>query len=458
MTTLDQALEHHKAGRLEEAEAAYRELLAREPEHADALHWLGVMAYQLGQHETAVELIGRALALNPNYVEAHNNLGLALRARGQMTQAVSAYRQALALAPDDPEVYNNLGIALADHGDINEAIAAFERAVTLSPDFAEAHFNIGTNLLLKGEFEQGWQKYEWRLRSEEQKERSGTCDFPRPRWHGSAFPGKTLLVHTEQGFGDTLQFVRYLPLVKERGGQVLLACQPQLRRLLERCGGVDALVGDPQQPLQDIHFDEHVALASLPGIFGTRLDTIPTEVPYLQMAPELARTWGARVDPGNFSVGIVWAGSRDPNPYRSCTVTALAPLAGITGIHFYSLQKGAASSELAQLPDNMQLTDFTAELRDFADTAALMVNLDLVISVDTAVAHLAGALGRPVWTLLPYVPDWRWLLEREDCPWYPTMRIFRQPRTKDWSSVIQRVSAELERASQRGRPETAGTQ
>ena len=455
MTPLEQALQHHKAGRLKEAEAIYREILAREPTHPDALHWLGVMAYQLGQHETAVELIERALARQPDYAEAHNNLGLALRARGQMTGAVSAYRQALALAPDDPEVYNNLGIALADHGDINEAIAAFEHAVTLSPDFAEAHFNIGTNLLLNGEFEQGWQEYEWRLRSEEQKERSGICDFPRPRWHGSPFPGKTLLVHTEQGFGDTLQLVRYLPQVKSLGGQVLLACQPQLRRLLERCGGVDALVGDPQNLHQDIEFDEHVALASLPGIFGTRLDTIPTEVPYLQVVPELARTWGAHVEPAYFNVGIVWAGSRDPNPYRSCPVAALAPLAGITRVRFYSLQKGATSSELAQFPDNMRLTDFTAELRDFADTAALMVNLDLVISVDTAVAHLAGALGRTVWTLLPHVPDWRWLLEREDCPWYPTMRLFRQPPTKDWADVMQRVAEELEYASQQQRPRTA---
>ncbi|MFQ5935085.1 MAG: tetratricopeptide repeat protein [Acidiferrobacterales bacterium] len=444
---LQRALADHRAGRLEEAEARYQAILAREPEQPGALHWLGVIAFQRGQYQTAVERIERALTIQPDYAEAHNNLGLALQAQNSLNEAIAAFRRALELAPDDAEVHNNLGIALTQSGAIADAIPVFESALVLKPDFSEAHFNRGLNLLHVGRFTEGWREYEWRLKCDEQRQRSGFVDLPQPRWDGRPFGGKTLLVHTEQGFGDTIHFARYVPMAKQRGGRVLLACEPVLRRLFETLpGGVDAFVGDPQTLPDHIDFDMHVPLPSLAGLFDTTVATIPDEVPYLQADISLAQSWRERTDPDGYNVGIVWAGKGDPNPRRSCTLGDMAALARTPSVRFYSMQKGPAAADIGQAPKGMKIVDCARELGDFADTAALIANLDLVISIDTAVAHLAGALGRPVWTLLSYPSDWRWLVGRDDSPWYPSMKLFRQTQAGDWGPVIQRVAAKLESA------------
>jgi hypothetical protein len=252
------------------------------------------------------------------------------------------------------------------------------------------------------------------------------------------------LLHSEQGFGDTIQFIRYAPLLARQGARVVVECQPELRSLLRGVEGVQHLLaqGEPLPP-----FDLHAPLLSLPLAFGTRLGSIPAQVPYLKADPALAEAWRGKVagDGRRLKIGLAWAGSpaRKGDRQRSVSLSALAPLAAVKGADFYSLQKGPAAEQAKNPPPEMRLMDLTAELKDFADTAALIASLDLVISVDTAVAHLAGAMARPVWTLLEFVPAWRWLLDREDSPWYPTMRLFRQPSRGDWGSVVRRVAEAL---------------
>ncbi|GMQ89767.1 MAG: tetratricopeptide repeat protein [Gammaproteobacteria bacterium] len=509
---LQRALEIHRAGRLPEAQAMYREILGIHPNHPDALNLLGVIAHQQGQPESATALIRQAIhanpgvpeyynnlgealmasrklddaivayrrarALNPDYAEAHNNLGIALREHGRvddaieafkravtvqpdfaeahynlgnalhesgaLPEAVAAYRAAVALESADAEMRNNLGVALVEQGEVTEALAEFERALALKPDFAEAHTNRGLALLLTGELQQGWREYEWRFASKDEAQRGALREFPQPRWDGANFSGDTVLVHTEQGFGDTIQFARFVPVVKERGGRVLLACDPQLRRLLETSLDVDAVVGDPSELPADIAFDLQVPMLSLAAVFDTHADTIPRNVPYLHAEPAQVQAWSGRLQQGTYKVGICWAGRATPrNRHRACSLTAFAPLARVAGVSFCSLQKGPAANEADNPPHGMELTDYSKELNDFADTAALVSNLDLVITIDTAVAHLAGALGRPVWTLLSYVPAWSYLLGREDSLWYPTMRLFRQPGIGDWESVMEQVVTAL---------------
>lgn len=511
---LQQALAHHQAGRLQQAEMLYRDILAREPGHPDALHLLGAIAHQLGQHEQAVSLIelairaqprapayynnlgealtaltrldeaiaayARALSLASDYAEAHNNQGIALQMlrreaealaafqravqakpdfaeahynlgnvlldTGRPEEAVRAYRAALQLTPDNVQARNNLGIAFVAQLQVEEAIRTFDQALELQPDFAEAHTNKGMALLLNGEFTKGWQEHSWRFACAEQRERSAQSRFSKPQWDGADFPGKTLLVHAEQGLGDTIQFVRYLPRVKARGGRVLLACQPDLHRLFVNLAGVDTLLADARNLPVDVGFDMHVSLLELPRLFGTELESIPQQVPYLSVDADKAAQWRSRIASEHYRVGICWAGRpTHPNDRnRSIALTTLAPLARVPGVTFYSLQKGAAAEQARQAPAGMALIDCSGDLHDFADTAALMMNLDLLISVDTAPVHVAGALGRAVWTLLPFAPDWRWLREREDSPWYPTMRLFRQPRLGDWEAVVEQVALALQ--------------
>ena len=275
------------------------------------------------------------------------------------------------------------------------------------------------------------------------KPTSAQPEFAQPPWDGSELNGKTVLLHAEQGLGDSIQFVRYVPMVRDRGGKVVLQCQPALSRLFTGLPGIDRVIknGDPIP-----RFDAHCPLLSLPRAFGTTLDSIPASVPYLTADPAAALDWAKRLaDRPGKKVGIVWAGRAGyvGDRTRSLSLTTLAPLACASGITWYSLQKGYAAAQISDAPQGMELIDRTAELNDFADTAALIANLDLVISVDTAVAHLAGAMGKSVWTLLPYAPDWRWLLNRDDSPWYPTMRLFRQQRPGDWGEVIQRIAESL---------------
>jgi Flp pilus assembly protein TadD len=506
--TFNLALQHHQAGQLHDAEQLYRQILAREPNHADAMHHLGMAAGQAGRNDIAVELIGRAIAIKPDYPEALNNFGNALKGSGQLDEAIAAYRQAIALRPSHPDAhgnlgsalnakgqhdeaiaaygraialsssnpvtYYNLGNALKDKGQLDEAMAAYRRAIALKPNYAEAHFNIGTAqgnkgkieqaiaayrratalkpdyaeahwnlalaLLARGEFAEGWKEFEWRWECKDLPRRR---TFAQPQWDGSSLQGRTILLHSEQGLGDTIQFIRYAPLVAEHGGTVIVGTVPELHRLLQGAAGVARWLNQGETVPT---FDVHCPLMSLPAIFGTTLETIPPRVPYLQADAEQVVRWKKELaaDSHRFKVGLAWAGNpthvNDRN--RSISLAALAPLATVQGVSFYSLQKGDAGKQAKASP-GLHLIDRTDDLKDFADTAALVANLDLVICVDTAVAHLAGALGKPVWTLLPFTTDWRWLLKREDCPWYPSMRLFRQPGRGDWGSVIKRVGEAL---------------
>jgi Flp pilus assembly protein TadD len=482
--TLDQAFQlafrHQAAGRLGEAEAMYRRILGVKPDHADSLHLLGVIAGQRDDNAAAVDWISQALAINPNAAIYHNNLGAFCRRLGKLDQAMAAYRKAVELQPDyadarynlgnvlrdtgklahslaeyreairlrpgHAETHNNFGFALLELGRIEDATAQFREAIRLRPDYADAHLNLAFALLLRGDFEHGLPEYESRTR----RPAHGLTPLPQARWDGGPLEGKTILVRSEQGLGDGIQFVRYVPLLAARGAKVVLECLPELRRLFEGAPGVANVVARNEPPPP---FDVHCPLASLPLIFKTRLDSIPASMPYLQADPELLAAQATRLSiaHGALNVGLVWAGNPDHrnDRKRSLRLDQLSPLAGVKGVRFISLQKGRPAGQLQSPPPGMDLVDAGAELADFADTAALIARLDLVITVDTAVAHLAGAMGRPVWVLLPIAPDWRWLLEREDSPWYPTMRLFRQDALDEWGVVIAKVVRELEQRAQR---------
>jgi tetratricopeptide (TPR) repeat protein len=575
--SLDAAARLHQAGRLAEAEAAYRAILASQPDHPHALHLLGTLAYQTGHLEPAADLflraaashpepadchgnrgvalagLGRlneaiaayrqALALRPRFPEALNNLGSALQQSGCPDQAIECYQQALAIRPDYPEAQNNLGNALRDQaqidaaitayrhalqlrpnyaeawnnlgnalvetdctdeaiaacshalelrpafaealnnlanamkkqgrleeaiaacrkaialqpaladawtnlgnalqrlGRIEESIAAYRRAVAMRPDLAIAHVCLGLILLLKGEFPEGWREFEWRWRTAEFRARRRS--FTQPLWDGSKLHGKRILLHAEGGLGDAIQFIRYLPAIANSGGQILLEATPQLRRLFATLPHVQQFIPAGEE-LPD--FDVHCPLMSLPLAFNTELSTVPAQVPYLLADRGRADQWRSRMpeDHELLKVGLVWAGRAYPDPGRSIPLELLAPLGQISGIWMCSLQRYESPAVRPPALPGMKIVDWTAELEDLADTAALIWGLDLIITVDTVVAHLAGAMGKRVWVLLQFAPDWRWLLDRPDCPWYPKMRLFRQPKAGDWESAVRDVARELE--------------
>ena len=544
------ALQHHQAGRLSEAEAAYREILAVDPENIDALHFSGVIAYQRGENEQAAEWISRALARNasnapahnnlgnvlvrqgkleeaiacyrkalalqPDYVDAHINLGAAFRARGELDEAVACYQRALSLAPDIPTIHSNLGNLLSDRGKPEEAIARYRKALALKPDFAEAHSNLGSVLtdqgrvdeaiachrralalkpdfyvahnnlgdalfasgrpkeaeesylralrlkpdfasakvscglvkLLLGDYENGLSLFESRF---EENALPRVYDGLRarlaelrdaPRWHGEDVTDKSVLVWTDQGLGDSLMLMRYLPLLKRRGiRKLMIYCEPALVRVVEALAEVDQVVPrNCQVPFGE--FDCHCPLTSLPFLLETRLETIPGDVPYLFVPDGMKREWArklAGIEPPR--VGLVWAGRKDFRglELRSISLEQLSPLFGLGGANFVSLQKGEAANEIQKT--GWKILNWMDECDDMLDTAALIEQLDLIISIDTAVAHLAGALSKPVWLLLRFDSDWRWMLEREYSPWYPTTRLFRQRAPGDWHDVVARMAA-----------------
>ncbi len=494
------------------------EIRSAEVDDPFALHELGLIAYQKGQYDRAVEFIGKAIAKNcripefhnnigvvldeqgqytaaienyrraiqlkPDYVEAYNNLGIALRVQGEFDEAIECYRQAMQLRPELAELYCNLADVQRDLGLCSEAIVNYDRSIRLKPDCAPAHWNKSLALLLSGNFTEGLTEYKWR-RNAGLKITTYPHHYPDVHrdWDGSSFQGKRLLVHYEQGLGDTLQFVRYLPMVKSRGGTVILEVRKPLYKLLQDFAGVDELVMGSFDHKTDVQFDLHTSLMDLPGIFATTLETIPSKVPYIYTDPAKMECCKEKFAKHGFKVGIVWAGSpaHAKNHTRSCSLQDLAPLARIPHVQLYSLQKGPVAQKLKDTQfwmlrrgasldprfcgdtgystsienqeSRIEIVNLADQLHDFADTAGVIENLDLVISVDTAVLHLAGAMGKPVWALLGYTPDWRWMLGRHDSPatarfavtspWYPTMRLFRQTKLGDWTTVLNHVAEEL---------------
>lgn len=428
-------------GEIESAIACYQQVLSTDPQHSRTLYNLGLAHQAQGQINQAIACYQTLLALEPEDTSAYTHLGNAYLGTGQTSAAISAYQQAISLVPDSVDAHMGLGLAGLQQLDLEVAIEQLSQACQLAPQRVEAHFNRAIALLLSGDFKSGWVEYEWRLRQPDVPQRH----FLQPRWQGSDLQGQTLFLHAEQGFGDAIQLIRYIPLLADRGGKLVVECYRPLRRLFTSLPGIDQLItyGDPLPG-----FDLQAPLLSLPGILGTTLSTIPASIPYI--VPPLREFPVSIRGNGCLTIGIVWAsGANSATAYqRSCELEWFLPLAKLPGVKLFSLQVGISAAEAQALDNVPEIDNLCPYLHDFADTAAAIADLDLVISVDTAVAHLAGALGQQVWVLLPYVPDWRWLLQRSDSPWYPTMRLFRQPQPGAWREVFQQVRTDLEQLCQ----------
>lgn len=491
-----------EAGKIAEAEGAYRAILQRAPQDVAALNLLGLLCHRQGRHAEAADLIGHALTLQPDDAEALGNLGAVKIAFGDRPAAIASFRRAAELAPDHAPALRNLAVSLLENREVEEAakiferiahanprdpagwnavgaaryrlgdlagaegalrealrldprhagawcnlgavqndlgrddgaIASFSKAIAIDPGHMDAHVYRGAALLRLGRFAEGWTDYDWRL-----KQRHGPRvdrGFDQPLWQGEEFAGRRLLIHAEQGLGDTIQFMRYLPMVKARGGSVIFEVQPALLRLIAASpamNGIEVIAEGTKLP----EFDLYCPLLSLPAVFGTSLSTIPGGIPYLFGDRALAPSLPARRKQRRWA--LVWAGNpRHPaDRLRSLPGTALDRLAGLRHVEFLSLQIAPAAR-----PARLPLIDAAPLLTDFAVTAAVLAEVGLVITVDTAVAHLAGAMGKQTILLLPHVADWRWLKERSDSPWYPSLSLHRQPQPGDWDSVIERIADE----------------
>jgi tetratricopeptide (TPR) repeat protein len=475
-------LSHHQSGRFGEAKEMYMQVLTAEPENFDALHLLGVLAHQVGKNELAVDLIERAvrqtenavafnnlgeaykglkrldeaercyrkaLELNPGFAEVCSNLGNALKELGRGEEAVQVYRQALAINPKFTLVHYNLANVLQDLGELDEAETCLVQALALNPDNVDAAAGLSKLRLLRGDYEQGLSYFQNRLvtgaespagRSREAlKQLQGLA-----RWQGEPLEGKRLLLITEHGAGDNLMMMRYLPLLKKLKPQRLLAyATPHLTRVLLNLGSLDQVIS-MTEPLPVGEFDLYCPMMSLPYLFKTGLGNIPVKMPYLRLPREMKKQWRTRVkEIAGVKVGLVWAAGKLSNSYarRSMALEQFRPLADVPEVQLVNLQKGKEADQLQAV--DWKVFDCMSECKDFLDTAALVDQLDLVISVDTSVAHLAGALGKPVWLLNSFESEWRWMRDREDSPWYPSMRIFRQKQHGDWAGVIEEVAEQL---------------
>ena len=428
------------------AERVLRQILQLNPQDPGVFYNLGHLYAQQQLLDKAESCFHQALQIKPDFAEAWIDLGNLTQNQGRHDEAMSCYQQALACAPKNPDAHFNLGVLYQRQGKLASALASFDQAIANRPEFVDAHWYKSFICLLQGDYSRGWEEYEWRLRQKKNVPRP----FHQPVWDGSPLDGRTILVHDEQGYGDTFQFVRYLRQVQAYGGQVVFECHHQLAAVLRGCDGYDELV-ERISPLDvpTTSFDVQIHLMSLPHVLKTRFDNIPRDFPYIKADPVRVERWRMRIaGDKRYKVGVAWAGSpRHTNELnRSCALAEFAPLGEVAGVSFYSLQKGSGSEQADTPPAGIKLVRMDKELDEdarFVDTAALMENLDLIISIDTSIVHLAGALGRPVWTLLCATPDWRWLLERSDSVWYPNMRLFRQPQPNDWRSVFTQVSKAL---------------
>jgi tetratricopeptide (TPR) repeat protein len=427
---------------LDRATEDYRAAISIDPKNAIAHYNLGLVLRAQGKLDEAVESYRAAVRVKPDYAKAHYNLANALRAQLRNDEAEASYREAIRLNPKYVEAHNNLGELLSEQMRLDEAFASFDRALSLRPDHAGAHFNRAFLRLLRGDYEHGWPEHEWRWKTAQQAHL--VRDFFQPMWDGSDLAGKSILLHAEQGVGDTLHFVRYASLVAQRGAkEVIVECQAPVASLVATVPGVTRVIarGDELPP-----FDVHAPLLSLPMLFKTKVSNIPANIPYI--SPDAARldAWRRKLSPmrRRFNVGVAWAGNpgqaNDRN--RSAPLSALKPLSGIEEVALFGLQVGPATAQITG--SGLDLIDLSCDLHDFSETAAAVANLDAVVSVCTSVAHVAGALGKPTVTMLCHNADWRWLVEREDSPWYPTMKLVRQTRRGGWEDVARRVRTEIQ--------------
>lgn len=439
MELIDQAVALHRAGMLTEAEGLYRRILVSDSGNFDAQHMLGVILAQRQKFEGAERLIRAALLIDASSGPCLHNYGNVLAKLGRHLESLGFYDRALTASPDDASIHSDRGSTLKELGRLDEAFSSFSQALDIDPDFADAHLNLGVCHLLRGEYERGWQEYEWRWK---------TDGMPSPEpivqarlWLGQAdIAGKTILLRAEQGLGDAIQFCRYAKLLAAKGATVVLEVARPLKYLLTGLQGVERVLAAGEQLPTDI--DYYCPLLSLPLAFNTRIDTIPTTGPYLNASQDLIKKWSERLGQKQRQrVGIAWSGSSTNvhGRHRSLTLDRFLPLRDL-GLQLVSLQTDLTDCDRKILAEHQDILHFGV---GFSDTAALVSLMDIVISVDTSVAHLAGALGAPTWVLLPHVPDWRWLMDREDSPWYPTVRLFRQSTIGDWDGVLQNITNEL---------------
>jgi tetratricopeptide (TPR) repeat protein len=456
LASLDKALAldpHHEAAlnnrgnmlldlkRPAEAVASFDAVLARSPRSVAALINRGNALAQLGQLDRAIADHDAALALAPRHPQALYNRANTLHALGREQEAIDAYDGVLAAAPRHVSAWLNRGLALAAINRHEEALSSYAQVRALEPQHAEAHFNAGLSLLTLGDYQRGFAEYEWRW------QRAGLTvrrEFRQPLWLGDTpLADKTVLLHAEQGLGDTVMFARYVPLLARGGAKVVLEVQPGLKPLLAGLQGASAVVarGEPPPP-----FDLNCPLASLPLACKTGVASIPADIPYLHADLQRLERWRSRLgEPKAPRVALAWSGSAAHvnDRWRSLPLAQLAPLLSVAGVQFVSVQRELRDADAAAFEGESRILHLGPELADFADTAAVLALADLVVCVDTSIAHVAGALGRPAWVLLPFQPDWRWMLGREQSPWYPALRLFRQPKIGDWASVIERVRAEV---------------
>jgi tetratricopeptide (TPR) repeat protein len=502
------ALALHKAGKLKEAKFEYRKLLRRYPNNADILHLNGTLLHQMGQMPAAIKNLTQATALAPQNREIHlslfrslaaadqipeleqtlrtliefspndaylleqmgeilvrqdradeaepyfrrsvdsnpdthaawNGLGNILGQRGEFSDAEDCYLKSIEIQPTRAEARYNLGNALRQQNKVTDSIKALSKAIKLDPEFKLAHVHLAFSLFMNGDFEAAWPEYEWRWKIPNFP--TPERPFSQPKWQGEHLNGKKILVHAEQGFGDTLQFARFTEIISNYGGEVILECAPSLTNLMKSAPDVAKTLarGDALPK-----FDVHVPLLSIPGILSMDLDAIPMQAPYLQSTVNKQEYWDDRLRfPDHLKIGITWQTSTEQlsSSFKSCPLQAYVPFFGMEQVKWISLQKEIPTSDLPLPP---HLMDISNDLVDFTDTAAVISNLDLVISMDTAVAHLAGALGKPVWLLLSTAGDWRWMRDRSDSPWYPTMDIFRQAQFNDWNEIFIRIRPKIEK-------------
>ncbi len=472
---IKQAISFHQQGNLVDAEAVYKKVLNVDPNDFDALHMLGIINAQRGSFEEAEKFLRKALSVDPKVAPCFHNYGTVLAKLKRFKEAIESYNSAIRLAPNHAPIYSDRGNALYELKRYDEALAAYDKALALKPDFADAWIGRGNvfyslnrdeealacydkaislkkdfpegnwnKSLLKlslGEYEEGWQLYEWR--SKNKRFTSAVRNFSQPPWLGNdSIVGKTILVHSEQGFGDTIQFYRYLSKLKTLGCEIVFETQVPLAPLIKAQRDNCQIIGQGETLPS---FDVHCPLLSLPLAFKTTLETIPAQVPYLFPPHEKLELWRTKLGTKSKPrIGLVWSGSlKFANDIRrSIPLELLLPIMSREA-EWHSIQKDVRANDYGSLNSNLTFIDHAPSLNDFSDTAALIVEMDIVISVDTAVAHLAGALGKRVWILLPFHPDFRWLRDREDSPWYPTARLFRQTKDGEWESVIDRVSQEL---------------
>jgi tetratricopeptide (TPR) repeat protein len=434
----------NELSRHDEALAAYEKVLALNANSAGGWYGRGNVLNELKRFEDAVTAYDRALALDQNFAQGWVGRGNVLNMLKRFDEALAAFARALTLQANLAEAWLGRGNVLLELKQVGEALSCYDRAIAIEPDFATAYFNRGRGKLLLGHYEEGWQDYEWRWHARDFL--SKRPDLKASNWQGENLPGRHLLVYSEQGLGDIIQFVRYLPLLLQRECKLTFLTSDKLARLVQR--SIPSLdVVATLEGLQEI--DAQVALMSLPHFFKTHLASVPNQVPYLNAEVSLEKAWKARIGAHGFKIGIAWQG----NPIgaidagRSVPLKLFAPLSKISEVRLISLQKNVGLDQLADLPEGMNIEtlgdDFDSGPDAFIDTAAVMNNVDLIITCDTSIAHLAGALGRPTWVALKQVPDWRWMLDRRDTPWYPTMRLFRQNERDDWGCVFSQIEQSL---------------